>query len=60
LSTNTIWERQISTTGSSVKPAGSSWRFEISWTGVSPILKCLKNTAVVFIKESQVWPPTLR
>ncbi len=50
-----IWERQI-TTGSSVKP-GSSWRFEISRTGVSPILKCLKSRAVVFIKESQVCPP---
>ncbi len=43
------------TTGSSVKP-GSSWRFEISRTGVSPILKCLKSRAVVFIKESQVCP----
>ncbi len=43
------------TSGSSVKP-GSSWRFEISRTGVSPILKCLKSRAVVFIKESQVCP----
>jgi hypothetical protein len=51
-----IWESQI-TTGSLVKP-GSSGRFEISRTGVSPILKCLKKRAVVFIKESQVCPNT--
>jgi hypothetical protein len=37
-----IWESQI-TSGSLVKP-GSSGRFEISRTGVSPILKCLKNS----------------
>jgi hypothetical protein len=40
---------------------GETWqflRFEISRTGVSPILKCLKNRAVVFIKESQVCPNT--
>jgi predicted GNAT family N-acyltransferase len=36
-----------------VKP-GSSGRFEISQTADSPILKCLKNRAVVFIKEIQV------
>ncbi len=51
-----IWEIQI-TTGSLVKP-GNSWRFEISRTGVSPILKCLKNRAVVLIQESQVCPNT--
>jgi hypothetical protein len=49
--------RTSNNTGSSVKP-GSSWRFEISRTGVSPIQKCLKNRAVVFIKESQVCPNT--
>ncbi len=38
-----------------MKP-GSSGRFGISRTGVSPILTCLKNWAVVFIKESQVCP----
>jgi hypothetical protein len=51
-----IWERQI-TIGSLVKP-GSSGRFDISRTEVSPILKCLKNRAVVFVKQNQVWPNT--